>query len=255
MALVHSTGMFLSELQESIHHLSNHIISLLSPSSLSPSSEEFETTTHQCDRCAINNKQLTKICSTIQCPSMRVCPQCLFQLFEANGYHNTCPLCHQYLKFEKYQEACDSPVSIPLNEVKSTLESLIDQICCDDESSYPSNPPHERTFENVLNEWESCFNLSCDCGETHYLYPSESHGSIISGLDFQSLMKMVKRVCGPSEERQFLFLQILQKFISGEKSSSEFIENCESYFLTHSEYSKVGPEDPSCHSYLHRDLI
>lgn len=143
--------------------------------------------------------------------------------------------CHQYLRFETYLGASSDNILGGNSEVKETLDSMIDLISGASDSS-----PRVKTFDNLVEDWERCFHIPCDCGDCHELYPTQSKRCLVTGGDMQSLMKMLRRICGASHERQFQFLGILQRFIGGDTSSSEFIEHCESFFVTHSEYSKVG---------------
>lgn len=84
--------MTLHELQQNIHHISTQIIFILKNPAAAVDLPLSQENPYRCDRCEENAPQpLRNVCSTLGCPSMKLCSKCLYHIFEANGYRNACP--------------------------------------------------------------------------------------------------------------------------------------------------------------------
>jgi hypothetical protein len=123
-------------------------------------------------------------------------------------------------------------------EIKTLMTDIISMIC-EDEKNEENDNRHvlpERNFGSLVKQWEKTFEVGCECGESHRLYPEPK--KVVAG-DLASLMRILRTICGASHERQLILLEILQKFTIGKVSAEQFVEQCEKYFITNTEYSKV----------------
>lgn len=175
-----------------------------------------------CDQCQVSHLPCYRLCQNENC-FMKLCSHCLFDIFELKGYHNTCPQCQQYLKYEVYQQLLvpiprDSSSQLSTNvedDIQILMKELISVICHSEERSDEDQEKItlEKSFESVVKKWDKVFEVVCDCGETHRLY-EESKKVVV--CDLPSLMKMLRSICGASHERQLIFLEILKKLILGQ---------------------------------------
>jgi hypothetical protein len=227
MSALHTTNasfstLTLTQIQQKISTISSDILSLsLSPSS-STANESFDllSTPSSCDQCRDSNLQVHRICENTDSCLMKLCSNCLFQVFEQNGYHNTCPDCQQHLKFNIYQQILQSiPRTISQSsasmtpveyEIQILMKDILSVICHQENEELIDETSSEKTFESIVKKWDKDFEVICECGESHRLYPESK--KFVPG-DLSSLVKMLRSICGASNERQLFLLEILQKLI------------------------------------------